>query len=123
MKDITSDILSSAPTSKSKGDGTEYSVSFNMVFSLSMFASFKALSNSAFASGLSSLMNFKGDGQTRGSADEGFSKAAHARCLCFRATVCGILLQKSIHLQVSTTDLQKLVIGTVVITEIKCWQF
>jgi hypothetical protein len=103
MKDITSDALSSSPASESEGAGSEYTVSFNMAFSLSMFASFKALSNSDFASGLSSLMNFKGDGQTRGSADEGFSKAAHARCLCLRETAYGNLLQRSFHLQVSTT--------------------
>lgn len=61
-----------------------------------MFASVNALSNKALASGLSSLMNFKGDGQTRGSADEGFSTAAQARCLRLRATVYGILLQRTI---------------------------
>lgn len=39
-------------------------------------------------------MNFRGDGQTIGSADVGFSRAAHCLCLCFRATRYGILLQK-----------------------------
>lgn len=53
-------------------------ISFKIAFSLSMFDSINALSNKALASGLSSLMNFNGDGQTRGSADEGFSIAAHA---------------------------------------------
>lgn len=63
-----------------------------MVFSLSLFASIKACSNKAFASALSSLINLRGDGQTRGSAEEGSNKAEHATCLCFRATVYGILL-------------------------------
>jgi len=65
-----------------------------MSFSLSLFASIKACSNKALASGLSSLMNFSGDGQTRGSADVGFNKDAHDPCLCFIATMYGIRLHK-----------------------------
>jgi len=41
-------------------------------------------------------MNFNGDGQTSGAADEGSSRAAHALCLCFRATENGIFLKNSI---------------------------
>jgi hypothetical protein len=81
-----SEILSSAPSSECGGDGTEKPARFNIVFSLTLFASIKACSSKAFASPLSSLMNFKGDGQTRGSAEEGFSKTAHAPWLCFKAT-------------------------------------
>lgn len=75
-----------------------------MVFSLSLFASIKALSNKIFASELSSLINFKGDGHTRGSADEGLSSAAHAPCLCFRATVYGILLQNPAEIRTKMHD-------------------
>jgi hypothetical protein len=39
-------------------------------------------------------MNLRADGQTRGSADDGFSSAAHATCPRFTATSYGILLQK-----------------------------
>ncbi|KAG6486632.1 hypothetical protein ZIOFF_055211 [Zingiber officinale] len=38
----------------------------------------RATSRRALASGSSSLMNFNGEGQTRGSAADGFSKAAQA---------------------------------------------
>lgn len=65
-----------------------------MLFSLSLFASIRARSRSNFASWLSSLMNFKGDGQTRGSDDEGFSNAAQAPCLNLTAITYGILLHK-----------------------------
>lgn len=89
----TSSISSSMLSSEWAGDGNEYTIPFKMFFSLSLFASIRALSKRTFASGLSSLMNFKGDGQTRGSAEEGFSSAAQAPCLCLIATVYGILLQ------------------------------
>lgn len=39
-------------------------------------------------------MNFKDDGHTRGSADEGFSRAAHAPWFFLNATVYGILLNQ-----------------------------
>lgn len=65
-----------------------------MFFSLSLFASIKACSSKVLASGLSSLIIFNDDGQTRGCADERFSNAAHAPCLCFRATTYGIRLHK-----------------------------
>lgn len=63
-----------------------------MVFSLSLLASIRARSSKTLASGLRSLMNFNGEGQTRGSADDGFNKAAHAPYLYFKATTYGILL-------------------------------
>lgn len=67
-------------------------MSLKITLSLSLFAAIKAFSNRVLASGLRSLMNFKGAGHTRGSGDEGFNKAAHAACLCFKATVYGIFL-------------------------------
>ena len=59
-------------------DGGEYFVPFRIFFSLSLLASISAASRRAFASGSSSLMNLSGEGHTMGSADEGFSSAAHA---------------------------------------------
>lgn len=70
-----------------------------MFFSLSIFASIKARSNKILASSFSSLMNFRGDGQTRGSADEGFNNAAQAPRLCLKATEYGILLQDVHNIQ------------------------
>lgn len=93
---LASEISSSIPTSECDGDGYEYTVPFKMLFSLSLFASIKARSSRSFASSSSSLMNFKGDGQTRGSADDGFSRAAHAPCLCLKATMYGILPDASL---------------------------
>lgn len=69
-------------------------VFFIIAFSLSLFASINALSSSVFASGLSSLMNFKEDGQTSGSAAEGFNNAAQATCLYLIATMYDILLHR-----------------------------
>nr|ACN36663.1 unknown [Zea mays] len=40
-------------------------------------------------------MNLRADGQTRGSADDGFSSAAHATCPRFTATSYGILPTES----------------------------
>jgi hypothetical protein len=40
------------------------------------------------------VMNLRGDGHTSGSADDGFSSAAHAACPRFTATSYGILLQQ-----------------------------
>lgn len=85
-KQVTSDIA--APESECTGDdGNEFIVSFKISFSRSLFAVIRAFSNRVLASGLRSLMNFSGAGQTKGSGDEGFNKAAHAACLCFKATV------------------------------------
>lgn len=81
---ITSDKLSST-VSECDGEGSPWEVVFKMLFSLSLLASIRACSNKALASWLSSLMNFKGDGQTSGSVDDGFSKAAQVPCLCFKA--------------------------------------
>lgn len=90
----TSEALSSSTSlSEQTLDGNEYAVPFNMFFSLSLLASMRAASNSAFASGLSSPINFSGEGQTRGSADDGFSRAAQDPCFLFNATIYGILLQ------------------------------
>jgi len=88
-----SETTSSYLLSERSGD-EGMSFSFNRAFSLSLLASSKAFSSKAFASWLSSLMNFSGDGQTSGAADEGSSRAAHALCLFLRATVKGILLQR-----------------------------
>lgn len=97
--ETTSSISSSTLPSEWAGDGNEYAVPFKMSFSLSLLASIRALSKRTFASGLSSLMNFKGDGQTRGSAEEGFRSAAQAPCLCLVATVYGILLQTTVKIK------------------------
>lgn len=78
LRHITSEAWSSASTSEGEGDGSEWVVSFKMAFSLSSFLCIKAFSSSAFASGFRSVMNLNCKGQTRGSADEGFSKAAQA---------------------------------------------
>lgn len=59
---------------------------------LSLLASIRAHSNRALASPLRSLMNFRYDGHTRGSADEGFSRAAHASWCFLNATTYGIFL-------------------------------
>jgi hypothetical protein len=77
---------SSALSSPGEGDGREYFVPFRIFFSLSLLASIRAASRRALASGSSSLMNLSGDGHTMGSADVGFSKAAHAPWFRFSAT-------------------------------------
>jgi hypothetical protein len=87
---------SCAPSSERDGDGNANGdallAPFRVLFSLSRLASMSAASRRALASGSSSLMNLSGDGHTRGSADDGFSSAAHATCPRFIATSYGILL-------------------------------
>jgi hypothetical protein len=82
-----------ALSSEREGDGDEFLAPFSILFSLSLLASIRAASSSALASGSSSVMNLRGDGHTSGSADDGFSSAAHAACPRFTATSYGILLQ------------------------------
>ena len=80
-------------SSQCNGEGREKEVPLRMSLSLSILALMRALSRRVFASGLSVLMNLSEEGQTRGSAEEGFRRAAHAACFLFKATVYGILLQ------------------------------
>lgn len=84
---------STSPASEGEGDGSEGVVLFKMAFSHSLFLSIKAFSSCAFVSGFRSVMNLNCKGQTRGSADEGFNKAAEAWCLYFNAITYGILLE------------------------------
>ena len=85
-EDASSMASASFSCSQGEGDGGEYFVPFRIFFSLSLLASISAASRRAFASGSSSLMNLSGEGHTMGSADEGFSSAAHASWLRFSAT-------------------------------------
>jgi len=87
---------SGAPSSEcdGDGDGDAFLVPLRILLSLSLLASIRAASSRDLALGSSSLMNLRADGHTRGSADDGFSSAAHATCPRFTATSYGILLQR-----------------------------
>lgn len=83
-----------AASSERDGDGNAFLVPLRILLSLSLLASISAASSRDLALGSSSLMNLSADGHTRGSADDGFSSAAHATCPRFTATSYGILLQE-----------------------------
>lgn len=83
---------SSSVASAFAGGWVEQGMCIKIAFSLFLLASIRADSNSAFASGLSSPINFNGDGQVNGSGANGFNNAAHASCLYFMAIMYGIFL-------------------------------
>lgn len=79
--------MSSSMQLKFEGGKRVLDVSFKIAFSLSLLAIIRAFSNKALASEFSSLMNFKRDGQVKGSGADGFNKAAQASCLYLVATM------------------------------------